>query len=227
MNDNELKETKREIRKHLKELKKILPKRVDPAFISHKSKIPYKMLDARASLLWRSFEMSENAYQSLNNHNIASGILLARGLVETSSILWHLNKKVALAITNKDIDEFDSNVMNILLGSRNDITEIKAVNILTIIDKIDNEFEGYKFNYNLLSEYAHPNWSGTHGLYAKINHTEFYTDYGNNIRNDKIYHVGFRAIQISLVMVEHAYRTISDSTDEFISICEINLDKKI
>jgi len=92
MDEKELIRLKEDIKGKLSELKNILPERVDPAFISHKSKIPYKIFEARASLLWRSYELGINAFQLLNTNNVASGILLTRGYIETLSMSYYFSR---------------------------------------------------------------------------------------------------------------------------------------
>ncbi|WP_455756466.1 hypothetical protein [Sulfurimonas sp.] len=226
MDKEELTKIKKQIREHLKELKKVLPQRVDPAFISHKSKVPYKMADALGSLLWRSFELAETAYQSLQKNNIASGILLVRALMETTSMLFYLNSKMKSTIKDKDIDEFDDKIMRILLGSKNKVTEIESINILTTIDKTNKKYDTYRWLYDLLSEYAHPNWLGTHGLYAKIFPNKFYTDYGKNIRNTNIVDSGYSSLLLSLMITVSTYEEIGDISDEFVKLCNENIDKQ-
>ena len=225
MNPNELISLEKDIKNKLNELKKILPARVDPAFISHKSKIPYKIFDARASLLWRSYELGVNAFELLNTNNIASGILLTRGYIETLSMSYYLHEKIKNLIENNKVTEFDDTLMSILLGSRNQTTELKSINILTMIDKMDKKFSGYRFNYDLLSEYAHPNYSGTHGLFGRINYEEIYTDYGNNIKNEKILFLGLKILYISIEMMIDISMDIYDLSEEFIKICDKDIDK--
>jgi len=227
MNEEELGKLKADIKDKLNELKNILPKRVDPAFISHKSKIPYKVFDARASLMWRSYELGKNAFQLLSTNNIASGVLLTRAYIETLSMSYYLHEKINNLIKNENVSEFDDVLMNILLGSRNKTTKCISVNTLTTINRMDKVFNGFKTHYDLLSEYAHPNYSGTHGLFAKINYEEFYTDYDNNIKNDKILFVSLKTIYISIVMMIDISTEIYNLSESFIKICDKDNEENI
>ncbi len=215
-------ELNKSIEKELKRLERRLPKRIDPAFISHKSKVPYKMADAFSSLLWRSHELGSTALRSINDNNIASGILLTRGLIETVSVAWYLYKKVENVVETKKIDKFDDTVMKILLGSRNGNTTIKSINILTMIDKVDQEINIFRSNYDLLSEFAHPNWDGTHGLYAKMDHNQIYTDYGQNINKDKldVSIMGLHSIHGALLIIYQSYLGILKIRYKFRDICD-------
>lgn len=227
LDKEKLTKIKKQIREHLKELKKVLPQRIDPAFISHKSKVPYKMADALGSLLWRSFELAETAYQSLQKNNIASGILLVRASMETTSVLFYLYSKMESTIKDKNVAEFDDKIMRILLGSKNKVTAIESISVLTTIDKTNKKYDNYRWLYDLLSEYAHPNWLGTHGLYAKVSPSEIYTDYGKNIRNGNIVDSGYSSLLSSLMITVSTYEKIGNIADEFIKICNEDIDKQL
>ena len=47
---------------------------------------------------------------------------------------------------------------------------------------MEKDFKGFREQYDMLSEYAHPNWSGTAFMYSKPDRANLSTDYGTNIR---------------------------------------------
>ena len=58
--------------------------------------------------------------------------------------------------------------MKTTMGSRDKSTPHEPYNILTAVDKVDKEFDGLRQMYDCLSEFAHPNWSGTLGTYGRF-----------------------------------------------------------
>jgi len=234
MSRKSLKVLKKEISNKITTINKALPKRVDPAFISHIAKIPYKVYELNASLLWRGYELAEVSLDTLNKNNIASGFLLTRALVETSAMLYYTELQIGKVIAENNINLFDNKIMKLLLGSRNEVTNIDSLNILTIIDTIDKELEeikiknyGFRKSYDSLSEFAHPNWQGTHGLYGKINFDDLYTDYGKNINNIESVSVAYYSINASLEMLLVAYNNILDYNENLVNICENDINKSI
>jgi hypothetical protein len=46
--------------------------------------------------------------------------------------------------------------------------EFEALNVLTIIDQLTKKMPKLRAMYDLLSEYAHPNYSGMMGVYQRV-----------------------------------------------------------
>lgn len=223
-----------EVQKQIELLKSILPSRVDPAKISHVAKIPYKVADLRAGLLYRIYDLSADSFELFENNKILSGTIVARSLIETVSVFYYLCSKMNICIDDKDIDSFDEVVMKLGLGSRNKITEIESINILTIINKIDKDLKiddqpgAFKFCYELMCEYAHPNWKGTEGLYGKINFEQVYTDFGFNLKDEFKKEMSSHILPIATAMeiTINCIEWFDEIMNDFIKVCEDDIKRK-
>jgi len=75
--------------------------------------------------------------------------------------------------------------------------------------------------YDVLSEFAHPNWAGTTLLYSKSDPPNFCTDFGSNIRapnsTKKSEVIG---LSVALIMFERSYNRIGDRMPAFIALCD-------
>lgn len=229
MNDDVLR-----LKKDIAALKSILPSRVDPARISHISKIPYKVADLRAGLLYRIYSLTDDSFTLFSKNKVLSGTIIARSLIETVSVFYYLCSKMDTCIKDRNISVFDEVVMKLILGSRNGITDIDSINILTIISKIDkdlkvdNNSRGFKFCYELMCEYAHPNWKGTEGLYGEINFDQVYTDFGFNLKDEFKKEMPSRILPVatSMEITISCIEWFDKIMDNFIKVCEDDINSK-
>jgi hypothetical protein len=107
------------------------------------------------------------------------------------------------------------------MGSRSDPELPKAINVLTFVDRVDKDIEGFRNQYDLLCEFAHPNWAGTVLLYSKLDIQNLWTDFGANIRGgDGARVTGVMNLSVALAMFERSYNRISDLMPRFIALCE-------
>ena len=89
---------------------------------------------------------------------------------------------------------------------------------------MDKTIEGFRKQCDSLSEFAHPNYSGTTGLYSKNDTEKILTDFGSEVRNtDPPRHIGVINLSVALMIFEHTYNKLSDRMQEFIALCEKNL----
>lgn len=219
-NEKDLAELISEIRAQLALISYNLPSVVDPAGISLVAKIPYKVLTFREALLWRTEELARTACEMFERSELASAILLTRGVSENAAILWYLHELVAKN-TGSVEPELDDRVMRLLMGSRNNEEMPQAIQILAAVDKADKKIPGTRRSYDRLSEYAHPNWSGVAFLFSHIDHDEILTRLGRNPRAlEGPARMGLGSLQGALRMFEFAYNTITDNFPKFVAACE-------
>ena len=101
--------------------------------------------------------------------------------------------------------------MRLLLGSKNGITDIPAVNVLSFIDAMDKRIPKFRKMYDALSEYAHPNWSGMMLLYSKHDEKRFWTEFRRNPRdNTNVEISGLTTLMGSLGAFELVYNKVGD-----------------
>lgn len=223
-----------EIRDRLELLESILPERVDAMAVSPTSKLPFKVLVYREALIWRMAELGRSAFQSFERDRLVSAIVLTRAAVETSAALWYLYSKVAVAVESNAVDDIDNHLMKLLAGvatvapktdaSKADKTLPRPVKVGAFLKQVEKDIEGFSHQYGILSEYAHPNWSGTVLLYAKHDSENRLTDFGQNIRKGEgTKLIGVVNLSVALAMFETSYNRIADLIPTFTKLCESRL----
>lgn len=153
----------------INELKVNLPKEVDETVAGGRTSAVSKALNIRTALLYRAYDLSNSSCKIIDE-SLISGKLLARGLLETSAMLAYLNLKIEKFIETKDIKEFDSRLMQLLVGSRIH-EEPTSINIMTAIESVGKQcvdLKGFKDYFETLCEFAHPNFSGTNGSFGSL-----------------------------------------------------------
>ena len=208
-------------------LTECLPSRVDPASISIKAKIPFKAMDYREALYYRTEEVVRVSCELYDRKELGTASLLTRACLENVAAMWYLKENIQKVIDKEEVGDIDDILMKLLHGSKNDITCFEAINVLTFIDKLSKDLPEFKKNYESLCEYSHPNWAGTAFLYSQPNTEKIWTDFGKNVRDTKsVSIIGLVNLNVSLSLFEHAYNLISEMMPGFINICEKDIEKK-
>ncbi len=200
-----------------------LPRDLDPPALS-RSTLPFKALDYRETLIWRVTEIGQSALEALDKQRLASGLLLTRAAVETTAALWYLSQKVKLAVKNNEPGDIDTYLMKLSLGHRGKGGFPEAISVLTFVDHVEREVEGFRRQYDELSEYAHPNYLGTTGLYSQRNAEEFTVSYGPNPRaTGAAITIGIVNLSVALMVFEHTYEKLGDLIPAFVRVCDKSL----
>ena len=119
-------------------------------------------------MIWLISDLSENAIKLMENYSIVCAIILIRASIECVALIHYLLIKVEKSIEEKTINDLDDNLMKLLLGERIPKASIQSINILKLIDYLNKDAPGVRQYYDNLSEFAHPNWSGSFGSYGNI-----------------------------------------------------------
>ena len=164
------------------ELQGRLPTRVDLASTSLKSKVPMKAVALREALMYRLTELAEGACQLYEAGKFVPSIVLIRSACETAAMLFSLHKRIKDALSQDQVDDdFDAFLMRATFGAKDGQGPLEAYQILKAIDHVDRELKDFRKMYDMLSEFTHPNWSGTTGPYSKFNEEKVWIDFGRNI----------------------------------------------
>jgi hypothetical protein len=166
-----------------KQLRKI---RIKPAINSLVNKPIFELEYFKESVLYRSIELAEASFTLLDGGNYLGAITTVRSLQETSSVMWYINALCQYAVANKELTHFTKQMHRLIVGWKNEDDFPDPPNVLTLIDKVDKTISGYRKYYDILSEYAHPNWHGTMGLFAKTGGIKLKVKFGRYIRGKKI-----------------------------------------
>jgi len=213
-----------EIRGRLELIESSLPHEVDALAVSPTSRLPFMALTFRETLIWRMAELSRSAYEEFIKERLSAAILLTRGAVETSAALWYLDTKVSSALKAEALGDIAQYLMQLFGGHRAFPDLPQAISVLTFVGCVEKRLEGFRHQYDLLSEFAHPNWAGTTGLYSKINYANAVTDYGSNPRRMAgPKGVGVTNLSVALAMFELSYNHLSDVMPAFVALCEAAL----
>ena len=208
------------IRTRLEFFERSLPRELDPLALS-KAKTPYKALSYRETLIWRITELGRDAYHCYERGHLSSAICLTRAAVETAAAMWHLLRRVERCLHDSELGDFDEHVMKMLLGSRTNPDAPQALNVLKFVDTVEKEIPSFRRQYEEFSEFAHPNWAGTTGLYTKDNFDELMTYFGRGLDEEPYpLVVGTVNLDVALLMFEHSYTKLGTCTPEFVKLCE-------
>jgi hypothetical protein len=198
------------------------PKTVDGFAISSISKLPFIALNYRESLLWRVVQLGRCAFENFENNKLAAAILLTRATVETSAALWYLRAKLENVIESKTLGTIHNDLVRLSMGSKTDTDILPApVNVLNFVDLVGKNIEGFRQQYDRLSEFAHPNWAGTTLLFSKRDESQTVANFGENMRGgDSAKATGAVNLAVSLRLFEVSYNSITDLMPAFVKLCE-------
>jgi hypothetical protein len=216
-----------EIRERLELLESSLPKHLDAMDVSRTAKLPWKALLYREVLIWRMAELSRAAFENFEKNRLIAAIVLTRASAETFAALWYLWHKITAAVESKSVGDIDTYLMKLISGVKlpDDPVFPQAVNILTIIDKVNKEAEGFRHQYDVLSEYTHPNACGTTQSYLRHNREQLTTEFGQNSRtSENTRMIGLTNLSVSLLLFELKYNCVADLLPAFITLCERELE---
>lgn len=198
-----------------------LPPSVDVAALGVTSKAPFQLLCAREALIWRTEELARNACDALERNDFAAATILTRAIVENTAVAWKL-MEVLDARQSYSAKELNDILMRLLAGWKKEPGDMpEAINVLTLLKKVDKAIPGFLDHYEMLSEIAHPNWSGVFGLYSKTDRENFTTYFGRGL-GDTVGTQGMvaNALLGALGLFEHAYNRVSDTMPNFLSELE-------
>jgi hypothetical protein len=155
---------------------------------------------------------------------LATALTLTRSCVEGVAACWYLYEILRKVVDRKDIGGLDEKLMRLIMGSKNGITDVVAINVLNFIDTFDKKAPGFRRAYDSLCEYAHPNWSGTALLFSKDDRAKILTEFGRNIRdNEWVSKMGLHSLVGGLTAFEYSYNRISDMLPVVIELCEADI----
>lgn len=217
-----------EIRGRIELLETMLPASVDAMAVSRASKLPFKVLLYRESLIWRMAELSRGAFDNFGADNLVSAIVLTRAAVETSAALWYLCGKVATAVESNDVGNIDEYLMKmyvgIATGAPTEVVMPRPVRVGKFLDSVEKDMPGFNHQYGILCEYAHPNWAGTALVYSRNDTENRVTYFGKNMRKaDNTKTIGVVNLSVALMMFERSYKRITEILPAFTKLCESRL----
>ncbi|QHS14953.1 hypothetical protein [Shewanella sp. Arc9-LZ] len=175
----------------------------------------------REAVMYRFIELIESAHALYKVELLVGSVVSVRSAYETLAVMWYLNTKLSHLVKTKDLKHFSERTRSLILGWSKDEEFPEKTNILTCIKSVDKELEG-KFgrHYDMLSEYAHPNYSGTFGAYANPNHETLEVTFGKYPRSEKTLknHIE-NTIIISVSMLDNLQEGYEKVINEALDVC--------
>jgi hypothetical protein len=218
-----------EIRDRLDRLNANLPARLDARDLGARSRLPFYALYCRETWIWRAVELGRDAYECFLKENFVSAVVLTRAGMETTAALWTLRSEIEKTLELGSVDGLGAYLARLRVGQGKGIAQPddpKAVHVMDFIRAVEKDCEGFAHQYDYLSEFAHPNWSGTTGLYSRFDYDEALAEFGQNIRGEESTKgIGLTNLSVVLLFFEHTYNRIADLMPPFIELCERKLPK--
>lgn len=148
--------------------------------VAYKWKSAFRSWMLREAAFWRVHDLLNQSYVlHQQGHGLGARILL-RSAFESLATLVYLNQLTQQVLDGKlNFHVFSQKTSTLLLGSRNDTTPLKSINILTVLEKCEKRYPGLMSLYADLSESAHPSYEGLCTGYSTINHSEYETTFSN------------------------------------------------
>jgi hypothetical protein len=206
------------------EFKLILPKQVDAASLSLKSKLPFKAVPLREVLLYRITELADSACILYEQEKVVSAFVMTRSLMETVAMLYWLYGKINRVVSSNELGEIDNFLMRATFGGREIPEPMTAFNVLDAIDEMTKQFSGYRKLYDRLSEIAHPNWLGVHGAYAQTD-TKKHIEYLGSECSHLTLVTGVVPLLASLKASKFYYDKLTELFPLFIKVCDADVDR--
>lgn len=168
--------------------------------------------------------MAADALDSFKKQKSASAILLTRGAMETSAALWYMHEKMKTATGRGELGDIDDTLMKLSVGWKKNSDMPQAINVLTFMKCVEKTLEGLEQQYDVLSEFAHPNYSGTTRLYCKFDRESVMAYFGINPReSDSPRIIGLANLSIAVMMFQRCFHKIDEAMPAFIHLCEASL----
>lgn len=209
----------------LAELRTWHPKGLAAANFSAKSTLPFKVMSHRASLLYRITELAEGAYDLYKVGSLVAAFTLTRSSMETASMMVRLYDIVNIVVKRADVRDLDELLMKGIFGGRDEGARLTAVNILTVVDNTDKRVKGWRTAYDSLSEYVHPNFSGTLSMYAKYDRRKDNVRFGQHMSEKIRQREGLPLLAGALATFKFYFHGTQSLMPCFVSICESRTQK--
>lgn len=149
--------------------------------IVYKWKSTFRVWMLREVVAWRLVDLLQQSQVLYHRSHILGARILLRSAFETLATLIYLNKQMRRVIEGTlDFNAFGEKTSVLLLGARNNPDAPKSMNIVSVLEKCDNEYPGLMAVYANLSESAHPSYEGFMRGYSRLDHGEYETHFSNN-----------------------------------------------
>ena len=163
---------------YLAELRAKLPVELRKDSLTQYSKIPFKASSLHGLLGHRTWHLGTAALMLFQQNHRLAGIIVTRSILETVAVAYALQRRIQKYLHSASDQSLDSYLMKLLIASGAPDAKHPAMNISGLVNSLDKRITGFKTSYNELSEFVHPNWSGTLGSFGSIDESTDALFYG-------------------------------------------------
>jgi hypothetical protein len=159
----------------------------------------------REAQLYRMVDLGSASLAMFQEGRLVPGCTLTRSLYETVAQLHYFKLKLTDFIDNPNIPEIADFAIRMSWGSKERSSHPDPIQILTALKHLNKEFPGSQDEYFHLCEYAHPNFKGALGTYARIERTSLEVAFGINPQNLPMVAFGLGGLDNILTIAGHLY----------------------
>jgi hypothetical protein len=176
--------------------------------IAHKWKAMTWTLLLREAVFWRFEDLLQQSYGLHKQGHTLGALILLRSALETLATLIYLNQITASVLDGSlNFHEFGKKIRVLLLGSRNEMTTVKAINIQTVLEKCAKKWDFIAKFYADLSECAHPNHEGLIMGYNRADTKNYVENFANHWAS-MYADTHEQKMTVVIMMFEHEYNDV-------------------
>lgn len=212
-----------EARAHVQHLTANLPVIVDPLETMQltMARAPHFALCIREVQTWRAEEFARAACDMFERGDFVVGVSNVRGAVESVAVIWYLKCLIEAEIERgvADPDIYDK-FRQIYLGSRSEEVLPQAINVITMLKRLEKDIPGVWRGYERMSDFCHPNYQGALAIFCRHDRETHIAYFGRGIRNN-LYpaKLGLRSLIGVLQLLQYASNKISEMNEPFCHAC--------
>jgi hypothetical protein len=176
--------------------------------VAHKWKATFRSLLLREAVFWRLEDLLQQSYALHKMGHALGALILLRSALETLAALIYLNQLTASVLDGSlNFHTFSDKTAVLLLGSRNRMTGLTAINIQTVLQKCAKRYDFIEKFYADLSESAHPNHEGLILGYSRPDRENFIENFANHWSH--MYSQTHEGKMFAVIMMfEHEYNSV-------------------
>lgn len=202
---------------------------LDGFLVSPASMLPAAVLDLVQCGLRRTLVLVDVSIREINEMRPITACVLVRAAFETACLINDLAVKTMKLAESKDtgaLPEFELHVKRAAGGGGSEefkVSEFDALRIGKVIDRVSSELGGIpKRNYNLLSEFAHPNYPGMLAAFKTVGKKECITTFTEceGEMGHRIVGIAAGSLFATSEILELAFKALLPSLKEFVMLRE-------
>lgn len=201
----------------------------DGYMLSPASTAPAMVFDLLQCGLRRTLELTHAAIAEVNAQKMNTSCLLSRAAFETECLMYDSMLRVKTVTDSNDthkLGELYDHLRRVVLGGKSEhrvSEDILAVSILTAVQRVSRHFGDVPWKlYEVLSEYAHPNYHGMLATYTERGKDQGVTTFVDRRpgRLEASTSAALSALANGLDILELAFTTYDGLIDDLVLLAE-------